>query len=161
MAKDPEDNEFFPFISVEERDDFAKVVFSHGIRKVVIEFSGSGDSGAIDAVVFYDGDDKRIVNAGQIPGPAYTESYQEYDPESRKYVYRTRKVEANALSEVVSAVVYSLLESTNLNWFNNEGGQGSISLEFDNDGKLVFVGEVGVNHMETEDHSFEWRPYKE
>lgn len=161
MAKKMKENEFFPFVDAEERDSFTAVIVSHGIKRAAIEFAGSGDSGQVDSVTFYDADGEIIVNADKIPGPLSTESYQEYDGSTKKYITKTRKVDAKTLGLVVEAIGYTLLESTDLDWFNNEGGEGTLTMEFGEDGKLAFTGEVSINYMETEDHSFEWRPYKE
>lgn len=90
------------------------------ITNVVIEFSGSGDSGQIDNIEIEYVEDK----------------------------YKLSESKEKLLRRNLSDWTYLYLEGVGLDWYNNEGGQGSIEFNL----RVVpfkFKSTVDVNYMET------------
>jgi hypothetical protein len=95
-----------------------------GVVKIVIEYSGSGDSGAIDEVNFFD------------------QAEMEIDSEAAGLVEED--------NNFIEDQVYTILEDYS-DWYNNDGGQGTLTVDVST-GK--FDCHHGSNYTETnwEDH---------
>ena len=74
----------------------------YGVDHIVVDYSGSGDSGGIDAVVFYDKTNELIKN----------EDLKDFSGE-------------------VEDCVYPLLNDIE-DWYNNEGGNGTVTIDLEN-----------------------------
>jgi len=48
----------------------------------------------------------------------------------------------------------SALERTGLDWYNNDGGQGTFRIDLDAGNEPIVSLDVGINYIETNDHSF-------
>lgn len=60
------------------------------------------------------------------------------------------------LDKILEDVGYAALDMSNLDWYNNEGGQGSVEIVL-NDGEPYVVMNMGINYTTTEDHTFDTR----
>ena len=58
-----------------------------------------------------------------------------------------------SLNLVIENVAYAAIESTGLDWYNNDGGQGTFEIDLTASPPTIHLG-IGINYTETEDHSF-------
>jgi len=96
------------------------------IYKILIEYSGSGDSGGIDNVIYLD------KNNDEIEG--IEENYPKLNDELRDYVY-------------------DLLQDVE-DWYNNEGGYGTVTIDLINnsyniDNHIYYMQTEDYNHKGT------------
>lgn len=99
-----------------QRHELTQKFLAGGYRRVFIEFSGSGDSGCIDSIL----------------------------------AFKVGSTEPEELPEELNTLVdtwaYLYLEGTNVDWYNNDGGQGTISFDLT---EVPFKFEATVDVNET------------
>ena len=95
----------------------------HGITYVYVAFSGEGDSGQIDDVYF-------------TPSPPPGERYEFTVPcEAARHFregnrWRTvRALEDTPIEEAIRALTDEYLEEFDVDWYNNDGGQGHLEID--------------------------------
>jgi hypothetical protein len=118
-----------------------------GVKEVSISFQGGGDSGEIYSIDTYN------MNNESIPIPDDMVSWT-------KQVYGDQeKTQSNiSIDKVLDDIGYRVLDATGMDWYNNEGGQGTVHIYFDDELPRIEVGmEINVTH--TEDHDFTYDPY--
>ena len=129
----------------------------HKVDEIVVSFSGGGDSGQIDDIDAFsvhkteDGWGRRLPMA--MPGDTFN-----------FYCSDNGEVQLRTLTQAAEDIAYAALEFCQLDWYNNDGGQGEITInatkvhEPAEDGQQHTVGEidvqVGINYMSTEDYAF-------
>jgi len=114
-----------------------------GAREVVVEFSGAGDSGQIDSVYYLDkNNEPQDIPKDMI---AWT---------SQTYGHEQPKTEESTLEDAIEDICYRSLDGTGLDWYNNEGGQGRLIIDFKKSPPKTTL-HVGINEMTTEDHEFD------
>lgn len=127
-----------------------------GVSTVEISFSGGGDSGNIDSAYCLDANGKRI----ELPDT-------KFDWPRRRTVFRNdlnappgaspwvteEYVEKLTLDKILEALTNDALEDANLDWYNNDGGQGNLSIDFAQSPPNIELN-VGINITTTEDHEF-------
>ena len=92
----------------------------YGIRYVVTEYSGGGDSGAIDTISFYNDHADMYVNVED----------DEYNIPSDVEAAALDTDEYSMLKNTIEDICYKILERGDLNdWYNNDGGSGTIILD--------------------------------
>lgn len=94
----------------------------NGVTRIVVSYSGSGDSGGIDAVSYFDKENTEI-------------KHDELDVDH----------------DGVQDLAYPLLEGIE-NWYNNEGGDGTIDIDL-NTLKYKIVNNINVVEQETFNHN--------
>lgn len=118
------------------------------VAHVVIEFSGSGDSGSIQSVEVRDGYGNKISLAGRkLDWVTTTSVYKD-----GKWV-ETSMPETKELGDILEQVAYAAIETTGLDWYNNEGGQGEFTIDLRTSPPTIDL-EIGINYTRTEDYSF-------
>lgn len=101
------------------------------IKKILVEFSGSGDSGGIDDIYLYNIEDIDILSS----------EYNEIDSEEKV-----------SLRDKIETFAYRFIDAKiNFNWWNNEGGRGSIEIDLI---KNIIESEGQEYYTETIDHEF-------
>lgn len=125
-----------------------------GVVKVEAEFSGSGDSGAIDSVQFFGINDVLLPNS---VGETIVSFLKETDEHNGTAWKKVSKRVNQKLSDVITDLCYQALSETGLDWYNNEGGQGTFVMDLRGE-PPTFVLEVATNYTQTEDHTFEYTP---
>lgn len=114
--------------AAEELKEICKVLKPLGIVKVIVRYSGSGDSGAVDTTEFLiKGDDAYV---GQLPDIS-----EDSEPDQKPGDRLLTIIENNAIEFIEG------------DWYNNEGGQGVITL---NVLKQKITVEAEYNVMEVE-----------
>ena len=81
------------------------------IDKIVIHYSGGGDSGAIDDINFTDKDDNEIDGWDRID-------------------------EQDVIKDAIEAFIYPKLDSIE-DWWNNEGGEGTAIIDLNNHSYVI------------------------
>jgi hypothetical protein len=119
-----------------------------GVTEVRVEFSGGGDSGEVSHIQTTSPQGEIDTSKEEMNWPD-TVSTRKDDEWVSVTIEKTM-----TLHDVIEKITYSWLESTSLDWYNNEGGQGHMTIDF-TQSPPKFDMYVGVNIMETEDHEFE------
>lgn len=123
------------------------------IAEIRVEFSGGGDSGDINDIVFLDVNGNPIEDPGDNVHVKLIQNFAQFD--------HTGKWEDDAeyklvpLKAAVEAMFYTIDGFAGLDWCNNDGGQGTMTFEVKG-GQLTIKHEVGTNYTATEDHTFEY-----
>jgi hypothetical protein len=92
----------------------------YGIRYVVTEYSGSGDSGAIDTISFYNEHPDMYVNVED----------DEYNIPTNAEEATLAPDEYTMLKNTIEDISYKILERGDVDdWYNNDGGSGTIILD--------------------------------
>jgi hypothetical protein len=111
----------------------------HGVRRVSIQFDGSGDSGSIGWTAFH-------PDIGDtLPGLRLERRQRIF--ENGAWVWVSEPVEQSA-KEAIETFVYDFLELTHVDWYNNDGGYGDLNIDLTED-----TVECDVNTRFTESHS--------
>lgn len=97
-----------------------------GVKKVIVQYSGGGDSGQIDEIYFSKSGEDDDENNGEKAG-----------------------VSAEVI-EIIEAKSYRLLDPIE-DWYNNEGGYGTIIINVPS-GDYKIENNVYVREIETFDH---------
>jgi len=114
-----------------------------GAKKVRVEFQGGGDDGQVEGVYVIDQNDNYI----DIPDDMIawtTQTYGDQESEQRQ----TKLVDA--LEDLCSRA----LDNTGLDWYNNEGGQGNLTIDFNETPPLIKLY-VGINQTTTDDYEYD------
>lgn len=116
--------------------------------RVVVEFAGSGDSGSIENVAVLDYNGAKVDLTGhKLDWVTTSSTYKD-----GKWV-ETSTPEVKELGAIIEQVAYAAIESTGLDWYNNEGGQGEFTIDFVTSPPTIDL-EIGINYTQTEDYSF-------
>jgi hypothetical protein len=114
-----------------------------GAKQVRVEFQGGGDDGQVDGVYITDQNDNYIdIPEDMIAWTTLTYGNQESEQRPTKLV--------DALEDLCSRA----LDNTGLDWYNNEGGQGNLTINF-NDNPPSIKLNVGINHTTTDDYEYD------
>ena len=126
-----------------------------GIQKVVVEFSGSGDSGSIEDVCCTDSQDKEI----EIKTEEMEWEEQSSRHDGKEWIRETKPV-IKKLVDILEQVTCDALEDQGLDWYNNDGGQGNLTIDFRESPPKITL-ECGLNYTSTEDHEFDLSQFDE
>jgi hypothetical protein len=122
-----------------------------GVSHVEVSFSGSGDSGSIDSAYCVDANGKRIeLPDTKFDWPQGRSTFDPDHPRGWKYETYTEKM---GLGEILKALTNDALEAQGLDWYNNDGGQGNLCIDFTQSPPNIELN-VGINITTTEDHEF-------
>ena len=113
-----------------------------GVDKVVIYFEGSGDSGSIDNIWFYNAN-KTLIDIDDDTISWTMTTYGGQEP----------KAKVVSLYSAMEDLGYRVLDATGMDWYNNDGGQGEITLAVINNTIQVEV-DMGINITQVESHEF-------
>lgn len=115
-----------------------------GITTVTIRFSGGGDSGQVDDIQY----DPPLKEADKITFQIEKKSHF-YDADLEEFIPQTSQVTVN-LEEALDQFAMEWAESTGVDWYNNEGGCGSVTIDLTQT-PPTFTGEIDqyVVHIES------------
>lgn len=131
------------FPSKQEKETLLTQLNLLGAKKVYVEFRGGGDDGQVDGVFYRDKhDEMQDIPTDMI---AWTKV---------AYGHQTAEQKDTSLVEVLEDLCYRALDETGLDWYNNEGGQGQLTIDFTENPPSINLS-VGVNTMTTDDHDFD------
>lgn len=144
------------FPSVEDKSRFVSVLKDHGVRYLEVFFSGGGDSGSIGDICFCNETPSETAaltkTLRELPFKGWGEE-SNLDKASGKWV-RSFSYKDMTLGQLVEALTYDALERTALDWYNNDGGQGTFRVDLDAGNEPIISLDVAINYTETNDHSF-------
>ena len=110
------------------------------VKEFRINFEGSGDDGQIDEIEFYNTNNETF----NIPIDTISWVYTDYGQEPKE-----TKVTLHKATEDLG---YSMLDEAGHDWYNNDGGYGSISVLIEGqDGKPYVDMEINIRYT-NEDH---------
>ena len=120
-----------------------------GAKKVRVEFQGGGDDGQIEGVYLINNNDDYIdVPDDMIAWTSLTYGNQQSEQKPTKLV--------DALEDVCQRA----LDETGLDWYNNDGGQGNLTIDFrDNPPSIKLY--VGINQTTTDDYEYDLNEHDE
>ena len=101
-----------------------------GVKHIIIEYSGSGDSGAIDGIAF-----------SKIARQSSTDSDEDYCP--KEMVNRD-------VYDIIDKRAYNLLDDIE-DWYNNDGGYGKIIIQVPS-GEYTIENNINIMDVETYYH---------
>ena len=114
-----------------------------GAKHVYVEFRGGGDDGEIEGVYYRDkNDDIQDMPTDMI---AWTK---------QTYGEQTKETKDMKLVDVLEDICYRALDQAGLDWYNNDGGQGNLHIDFTESPVAISLN-VGINTMSTDDHHFD------
>lgn len=118
---------------------------TYGIKSAVVEFYGGGDSGCVDSITF----DKEPPTACKIEILKENSSF-EHCPVTNTYktIHKEPTRSMKSLSDGLEDIVYEILEDTGVDWYNNEGGGGSLEIDLSL-GKMTVDFNVFQNVIES------------
>lgn len=93
-----------------------------GTERVCVSFDGSGDSGSIWDIAF------TPQLEGAEPVVSIRTSTREFDNATRSW-RRIAGDEDKSLQEAISELTYDYLEETDVDWYNNDGGYGELTID--------------------------------
>lgn len=121
-----------------------------GVATVEVSFSGGGDSGSIDSAYCVDANNKRIeLPETKFEWPRERSTFTGKGDGWKRETY----IERLTLDQILKALTNDALEEQNLDWYNNDGGQGRLTIDFTQSPPDIQL-EVGINITQTEDHEF-------
>ena len=114
-----------------------------GAKRVVVTFQGGGDDGQIEEVFMVDNNDTYIdIPNDMIAWTTLTYGSQQSEQKQIKLT--------DALEDLCSRA----LDNTGLDWYNNDGGQGSLEINFKENPPSIKLN-VGINHRTTDDYEYD------
>jgi hypothetical protein len=121
------------------------------VKAVEVAFSGGGDSGDINSIDAYDSDMKDVnLTKHYLDWP---EESSRHDPDTNAWIHEV-KVVTKSLDDILRDVTFDALAASGLDWYNNDGGQGSLIIDFNQSPPEIKI-DVGINYTTTEDHTID------
>lgn len=126
---------------------YIKTIFEQlraaGANSITISFDGSGDSGSIESVDIYNADNQRMQIDLTVIYPKEKSTWVD-----DKWVTETEEKEM-PIADALEAYCYDELDKTEIDWYNNDGGFGQMTINLDDKVEI----ELEVNTRYTEYHS--------
>jgi hypothetical protein len=132
-----------PFYNCAHRDFILALLGTLGIKEVQIQFDGSGDSGTISEPALPRGDDIFI----DVPC--------KYSKWENGRFCETVTIEPRTLSQALKQVCEEALENCNVDWYNNDGGFGYMSIDLTTNPPDIYL-EVNQRIVDTVHHEFRY-----
>lgn len=123
-----------------------------GGHSAVVEFQGGGDSGEIHNAMLYDQNGKEIDCTGVTID--WTKRIALHDPLRQEWVEKDETMPTPVL-DVLRDMTESMLENEGLDWYNNDGGQGSLNIDLTQSPPTIVLN-VGINYTQTDEHEFDY-----
>jgi hypothetical protein len=118
-----------------------------GASSITISFDGSGDSGSIESVDIYNADNQRMQIDLTVIYPEEKSSWVD-----DKWITETEEKEM-PIADALEAYCYDELQKTEIDWYNNEGGFGQMTINLDD--KVEIELEVNTRYTEYKTDSFD------
>lgn len=137
------------FPSPEHRKLLLTTLRMMGVKRVLVEFSGGGDSGDVGQPYALNAKSEEVDLSAPIVWP------KERSVLKNHVWSKIFEDETQPISIVLRSLTERALEDSNLDWYNNDGGQGHLEIDFYADPPTIQLL-VGVNEMTTTDHHFDF-----
>lgn len=139
------------FPSEAHRDELLMRLKLLGIAVITVDFSGSGDSGNINDVLAQTADGVEVKLDDQ-PLMSWMEETSTHNPVTRQWDKSYHPANLS-LESILTKMAEQALEETNLDWYNNDGGQGEFTIDFRESPPKIEL-QVGINYTQTDEHEF-------
>ena len=127
---------------------FAKLALLK-VAEVSVEFNGSGDSGSIDGVSAVDAQGKSVD---------LTEYFIDWTANKDVFMKdgwkRSAAIESMSLDTVLTSICDEALDQSNLDWYNNDGGFGTLHINLCSNPPTAKL-DMHLRITVTDDHTFE------
>ena len=123
-----------------------------GCTQVQVEFSGGGDSGEIQEARAW-GNGKPIDLTSHSMQFTYTQEVWSAEP-GKPARSKQQVTEEKNLGELLKSLCEDALEETGIDWYNNDGGEGSLTIDLSQDPVAIDL-QVGVRYTETTWHNYQ------
>lgn len=143
------DLDIFP--TLEDRRLFLTTLKLMGIKFVTVEFSGGGDSGEISGISAQDAQGKE-VNL-DVDYPQGWERRSDWNSDTNKWIESVER-KSRKLPEMLEALTYDALENCGHDWYNNDGGQGSLNIDFSTSPPTIDMN-LEINFTSTDDYQYQ------
>lgn len=102
-----------------------KMIRDGGGKEIRISFDGSGDSGSVDSVEIYAGND-RLNMMFSVDYPETSSTWSKETGWVKKH-----EIKRMPVKEALESFCYTMLEETGIDWYNNDGGYGELYITLD------------------------------
>ena len=123
-----------------------------GGHTAVVEFQGGGDSGEINDAILYDQNRQEIDCTG-VTFDWHSES-EAFDPVKNTWETHSKFGPVPVL-DILREVTEQMLENEGLDWYNNDGGQGQLTIDLTQSPPTIVLN-VGINYTQTDEHEFDY-----
>ena len=115
------------------------------VKEFRINFEGSGDDGQIDEIEFYNTNNETF----NIPSDMISWVYHDFNGQEAKDAKVT-------LHKAIEDLGYSMLDESGHDWFNNEGGYGTIDVTLEgDDGKPSVHMEINIRYSTEDQYDYD------
>ena len=126
----------------------------HGVKRILVRFSGGGDSGGVDYVEFYGASWKQVAAVEEVvETDTVQRSFQLKDGKFVSNVSLTRVREP--LSKFVERIAMDDVDAHNVDWWNNEGGNGFWEMDCERCTVKVEISVMEARSVVYEEESFD------
>ena len=141
-----------PFPNPDRKQLLMTLLKVMGGQTVEVAFSGGGDSGCIESVSLLDSEGKEIsLDNAEFE---WERDVSMRNRETNEWLERT-EVTTMPLRDILERICEDCLETTDLDWYNNEGGQGSLEIDLRTDPPNINLN-VEINYTHTDTHAFDF-----
>lgn len=137
------------FPSPEHRKLLLTTLRMMGVKSILVEFSGGGDSGDIQQPYALNAQSTEVDLSAPIVWP------KERSVLKNHVWSKISEEQTQPISDVLRNLTNEALENQHLDWYNNDGGQGHLEIDFSIDPPSIQLY-VGINETVTHDHNFDY-----
>ena len=141
-----------PFGSKETKTMIFNMLKVLGGHTVEVRFQGGGDSGEIEDAYLFDANQNEIKMDGITYDWPKVKSH--FEVGQQKWI-STTEIEPTPLSDILRDATETMLEQQGLDWYNNDGGQGSMTIDLSTTPPTVTL-QVGINYTQTDEHEYDY-----
>lgn len=120
-----------------------------GAKEVTVRFQGGGDSGEIEGIEIFNGERCINVDDEKLDWPT---SSSVFNKETNEFDVETSEKHLS-LESVLMNMTEEWLNHTGHDWYNNDGGQGALTIDFTQSPPKIEL-EVGVNYVEVNQYNY-------
>lgn len=133
------------------RSQLLEMLASLGIKHVRVQFAGSGDEGQIEGIECTNAAGQEVnIDNQTLRWPTRSSRFNRH---TNSWDSETT-IETKKLSAILSDVTCDALSDAGLDWYNNEGGQGHLEIDFNQIPPSILI-HCEINYMRTEDHEID------
>lgn len=139
------------FPSEEHRAELLMRLKLLGVSEITVGFSGGGDSGSIEDVMAVSADGGGVDLENQ-PSMSWVKETSTHNRATHRWDKHYVSVDLS-LKDILIQMTEQALEEASLDWYNNDGGQGYLAIDFTMSPPDIRL-EIGINRIETDQHLF-------
>lgn len=148
-----------PFPSSAHRAQLLAALRLLNVNQVAVHFSGGGDSGEIEGCSAINAAGASVTEELKTQCMNWPKTESHFDHDSSSWVKQTIET-SMTLEKILISVTEDALEDSQLDWYNDAGGQGTFSIDFSTTPPTIDL-DVEINYTSTEDHHFDYSDAEE